>query len=195
MSCNDALREEAGRYLVVTDGVLTEATYFSRLNQLVRDTIVVKKQRHFADLLSVACNMKDAGGFDRVFIVCDIDEHCKNQKSRDVFNVFIRGARDAGITVVCSHESFEVWLLCHKATVPSECKDRKIAQKIAEELGLLRGNNAKLIVDREVSTSSIKRASREAKRLRRAYGGNVLEDGPTTDVDKIIDLLDFGDIE
>ncbi len=184
-------REEANRYLVVTDGRITETSYFERLNRLSKDVIIVESVKHFKDLVRVALRMMSNGNYDSVFIVCDIDEHCKNANNRVSFEELLGEARKKHIIPLCSHESFEVWLLCHKMLVTAEARDRKNAQRMAEDLGLLRGKNAKLIADETVTVETIALASEEAKRLRRVYGDNVLDDGPTTDVDGLIDLLKF----
>lgn len=181
--------EEAERYLVVTDGTLTEKTYFEIVNRLARDVVLVKKVKHTKDLVSVAIAMRDAGNFDEVFIVCDVDEHCKNVTSRAAFEALIDEAHKNGIMVLCSHECFEVWLLAHEQKVPSEAKDRRIAQDLTEMAGMLTGNNAKLVVEKKITVKSIEAASLEAKRLRRTYGEKVLDDGPITNIDKLIDRI------
>lgn len=182
-------REETKRYLVVTDGTLTEKTYFEMVNRLARDVILVKKVRHTPELVKIAADMKETGNFDGVFIVCDIDEHCKNTISRSAFETLIADARNNDIEVLCSHECFEVWLLAHKQQVPSEAKSRKLAQNLAEKAGLLVGKNAKIVISKEITAATIAVASQEAKRLRKTYGGNVLDDGPTTDIDRMIDRI------
>jgi len=185
------MRNEAKRFLIVTDGTLTEVTYFERLNQLSDDVIVAKKVQHFGDLVEKACEMKDNGNFDKVFIVCDIDEHCSNPRSRKAFEAMLVEAAQFDIEVVCSNEAFEIWILAHKEAVPSTAKSRKVVQTLAKQAGLLTGNNAKLVVAREITSGRVNKACQEAKRLRRAYGSNILEDGPLTEVDKIVDRLNL----
>lgn len=185
-------RQEAKRFLIVTDGILTEKTYFERVNRLSRDNIIVKKVKHSKDLVSVAQRMQKDGKFDKTYIVCDIDEHCKNTASKTSFEHMINEARRHNIEFICSHESFEVWLLCHKDKVPSMAKDRKYAQKLAEKQKLLKGNNAKVVVDESINKDSILAAIDEAERLRNTYGNHILDDRPTTDVDKIIKNIDIG---
>ena len=89
--------------------------------------------------------------------------------------------------MVClSNESFEIWLLAHKITIPKDVGNRKKAARQAIDEGILDPGNKKSIVGGALACSDIGHALREADRLRRTYSENILKRKPGTDVDKFV---------
>ncbi len=183
-------REEAKRFKVITNGTKTEVGYFIRLNRLSIDNIEVETKKGFSldEMLELAQKIiaRSNGGYDEVCIVLDIDGQMDTKKEKIKLNKFIEDAKNAKVPVYLSNESFEIWLLSHKITVPKNASKREIATKLALEEGLLDDERRKQVVEEEITVSSIARALVEALRLRKEYGKDITKSKPTTDVDLLV---------
>ena len=183
-------REEAKRFKVITNGTKTEVGYFIRLNRLSIDNIEVETKKGFSldEMLELAQKIiaRSNGGYDEVCIVLDIDGQMDTKKEKIKLNKFIEDAKNAKVPVYLSNESFEIWLLSHKITVPKNASKREIATKLALEEGLLDGERRKQVVEEEITVRSIARALVEALRLRKEYGNDITKSKPTTDVDLLV---------
>ena len=183
-------REEAKRFKVITNGTKTEVGYFIRLNRLSIDNIEVEAKKGFSldEMLEFAQKIiaRSNGGYDEVCIVLDIDGQMDTKKEKIKLNKFIEDAKNAKVPVYLSNESFEIWLLSHKITVPRNASKREIATKLALKEGLLDDERRKQVVEEEITVSSIARALVEALRLRKEYGKDITKSKPTTDVDLLV---------
>lgn len=180
------------RYLIVTDGLLTESGYFEKLKPLINDVLeVVAKNKDVDDLVDEAIRRMNRGTFDGVFVVCDVDERLKSEASRKKLMNAMCMAEKNGVRFCLSNESFEVWLLAHITKVNSADGSRGIAHTRALKMGIVCGNNGKEIVDNFMTKDNISRAIDEAKRLKTVYGENVLDSSPNTDVFSILEKLEF----
>lgn len=183
-------REEAKRFKVITNGTKTEVGYFIRLNRLSIDNIEVETKKGFSldEMLELAQKIiaRSNGGYDEVCIVLDIDGQMDTKKEKIKLNKFIEDAKNAKVPVYLSNESFEIWLLSHKITVPKNASKREIATKLALKEGLLDDERRKQVVEEEITVSSIARALVEALRLRKEYGKDIIKSKPTTDVDLLV---------
>lgn len=183
-------QEQAKRYFVITNGVRTETDYFFWLNDIAYDTIDVKSDKGLSldDMLEIAerIQKKVADDYDGIIIVLDIDDQLDSKKSKKNLKKFLAHAKAIGVTVCLSNESFEIWLLAHKVTVPKDAGDRKKATKQAISEGLLDPSNKKSIVDGALKGTDISHALKETSRLRRTYSENILKCKPGTDVDRFV---------
>ena len=162
-------RDLCQRFLIVTDGVVTERGYFERVKYLTRDSIriVARSSKDIDELVNIALAMKSNSDYDFVAVVCDIDQRLQNNKTRETLERAIKLAEQNQIIICLSHESFEVWLLAHFGNVSSRAKERNQAQEMALK-------------------ESILVALKEVERMRKVYGSDILSSAPMTDVDMIV---------
>lgn len=183
-------REEAKRFKIITNGIKTETGYFVRLNRLSADNIEVETKKGFSldEMLKLARRIiiRSNGSYDEVCIVLDIDGQMDTKKEKKKLYKFMEGAKSARVPVYLSNESFEIWLLSHKITVPRNASKREIATNIALREGLLNDERRKQVVEEEITASSITHALIEASRLRKEYGKEVTKSKPMTDVDLLV---------
>ncbi len=181
------VRRQHSRYLILTNGQVTELCYFDRINQLTQDSLVVKHQNgDVKKLVEKAITMKKTGDFDKAFVVCDIDDGLDLPGKRKRLREAEILAKKNGIILILSQESFEVWLLCHvMKKVPGRARHRSDAQDLAVKHGICVGTNQKSIIPTAITKESIATAAMEAKRLREVHG----EDGPFTDMDILVDSI------
>ena len=187
-------RREAKRIKVITDGLKTEFGYFTRLNQLSIDIVEPLARRGFSldDMLSEAKKIKESGAdYDEVCIAVDIDERLDSKRGRQNLEKFLETAREAGVPVYLSNESFEVWLLAHAISVPKRAGKRGEATRMALKQGLLDGRRKKEVVADAISVKSVQKALLEIRRLRKEYGEDVLRVKPMTDVDKMVEKIEL----
>lgn len=121
-----AFRNERKRFLVVTDGIVTEKTYFTYLNDIAHDQIIVKAKNVDVDkLLDMALDIRSKSSYDGVAVVCDIDERLKSDKSRKLLEETIMRAEENGVEMCLSHESFDIWVLMHSGKkIPAKVSER-----------------------------------------------------------------------
>lgn len=182
-------REQAKRFLVITNGVRTESDYFYWLNNYAYDIIEVSTDSGLSldDILDRAERAKDAEEkYDGIAIVLDIDDQLNDKRSKKNLKQFLSRAKDLDALVCLSNESFEVWLLAHKTTVPKKAGERKVAQELAIQLKILDSKNKKSILDEALQPEDVSRALKEAIRLRKAYSKNILKRKPGTDADLFV---------
>lgn len=188
-------RNEATRLLIVTDGFLTEPTYFEHINHLTKDVIKVHKENtNIGDLVKKATLLQDRAGnkYDAVFVVCDIDTRLEQQSTIKELHRAIDAAQKRNVKVILSHACIEVWLLCHVLdTIPSTIRDRTIARQLAKRHNVITGRKSKETNTSKITKPSIQHALEMAKKLRQAYGSDPTKDGPLTDVDIIVRMLHF----
>ncbi len=176
------------RFLIVTDGVVTERGYFERVKYLTRDSIriVARSSKDIDELVNIALVMKSNSDYDFVAVVCDIDQRLQNNKTRETLERAIKLAEQNQIIICLSHESFEVWLLAHFGNVSSRAKERNQAQEMALKKGIVRGRDGKVVVREIITKESILVALKEVERMRKVYGSDILTSAPMTDVDMIV---------
>ena len=142
-------------------------------------------------MLETAIKIKKNSDYDEVSIVMDIDQARKDKKEKSNLIDFLTKAEEAGIPVYLSNECFEVWLDCHKITLSRQAAKRKEAQRLARECGMIYEDANKEVNDKEVTKENIERAIKEAARLRKIFGSDILKDAPTTDIDKLMSKISF----
>lgn len=180
------------RFLIVTDGMITEQGYFERIKQLAYDSIkVVARNKDIDKLVELAKAIKEKSDYDTVAMVCDIDQRLQNEKSKKTLMHAISVAEKNGIIMCMSHESFEIWLLAHLGQVKSSMKNRAQAHDACIKKGIMKGSNGKEIVAEKITRDSILAAMAEVKRLRNTYGDSILVSAPMTEVDKIMSKIVF----
>lgn len=186
-------RKLCKRFLVITDGIITEQGYFERVKRLTRDSIkiVSRSSKDIDKLVELAIKMKKNSDYDVVAIVCDIDQRLQSEKSKNTLIGAIANARKNGIMMCLSHESFEVWLLAHVGQIKSNMKSREQAQRLALKKGIVKGRDGKEIVVEKITKESIKAAVAEVQRLRGASGNNIIANAPMTDVDKLVSVINL----
>lgn len=154
-------RPRKRRYLVVTNGEVTEPQYFSGLTAELGDVVI--EVRHFrADPAALAAKAKDlkaseesednatgsrsADGFQRVFVVTDVDQFTAEQ-----FKAAKRTCKASGMELVISNPCFEVWLVDHLLCCPETFTETRDVEGKAVELKIVGGSH-----DKHVDYSVIK---------------------------------------
>lgn len=186
-------RNERKRFKIVTNGILTEFGYFTYVGKIANDIIDIKPchGKSLDEILGIAIKIKNNSDYDEVDIVIDVDQARKDKKEQSNLIDFLAKAEEAGILVYLSNECFEVWLDCHKITLSRQAAKREEAQRLAIECGMIYEDAKKEVNVGEVTKKNIERAIKEAIRLRRAFGDNILKDAPTTDIDKLMSKISF----
>ena len=186
-------RRARKRFLILTDGVITERGYFENIKRLTRDSIkvVARSSKDIDALVDMAIEMRGRSDYNYVAVVCDIDQRLEDLKSRRTLENAIKIAESSGVMVCLSHESFEIWLLAHHGEVRSEARNRVKAHELAVQSGIVKGRKGKEIVPEKFTRGNIKDAIAEAERLRKTYGSDILRSSPLTDVDRVVGLMGF----
>lgn len=119
------------RFLIITDGVMTEQGYFERIKRLTRDSIriISRGSKDIDKLVELAIKTKNNSEYDYVAIVCDIDQRLQSERSKQTLINATLNANRNDIIVCLSNESFEIWLLAHFCQIKSVMKNREHAQK------------------------------------------------------------------
>jgi hypothetical protein len=113
-------REPKRRFLIVCEGEVTEKRYFEHARRLLRSLIELEISaggdpkalvERAAEIKrksdEMASRQKDDNlRYDRVWCVCDVDEHPRLRDAR-------QQARDNGINMAVSNPCFELWALLH----------------------------------------------------------------------------------
>ncbi len=192
-----ANRPLRSKFKIFTDGVETEKNYFIDLNKIVPNIIDITAKNEDVDkLVNLAIAYKQSeqydGEYDEVCIVCDIDERLKSRKSAISLKNAILLAKQNGINIYLSNESFEVWILAHFGPVPSEAQNRTKASHLLKSMKVMTGAKSKRLLEKYLTAESVKTAIKNCKSLRNAYNceGDILNaSGPATDVDKLVKAL------
>ena len=194
-------RPRRRRYLVVTNGEVTEPEYFHGL-QTELDNVVLEV-RHFrrdpSALASVAGDLKrsesasavskGADDFAGVFAVTDVDDFPPEQ-----FRRARRVCKEAGVELIVSNPCFEVWLIDHFVTCADAYALTRDVERKAAELGLTGGERNKHVVyDRlrgkhELACVNAARHNTEERRFSRRSFGN-LAFAPWTDMPDLMARL------
>lgn len=145
-------RSRGKRYLIVTNGKVTEKEYFERLVDLygLRGRVVIDKGAAGRDpktLVERAADLKAKedkearrerfDSWESVWAVTDVD----------AFSMFAAQqlARQEAVGLAVSNPCFEVWLIDHMIVCPESCSETKACEKKAQELGVTcsRGEKSK----------------------------------------------------
>ena len=145
-------RSRGKRYLIVTNGKVTEKEYFERLVDLygLRGRVVIDKGAAGRDpktLVERAADLKAKedkearkerfDSWESVWAVTDVDG----------FSMFAAQqlARQEAVGLAVSNPCFEVWLIDHMIVCPESCSETKACEKKAQELGVTcsRGKKSK----------------------------------------------------
>lgn len=145
-------RSRGKRYLIVTNGKVTEKGYFERLVDLygLRGRVVIDKGAAGRDpktLVERAADLKAKedrearrerfDSWESVWAVTDVD----------AFSMFAAQqlARQEAVGLAVSNPCFEVWLIDHMIVCPESCSETKACEKKAQELGVTcsRGKKSK----------------------------------------------------
>lgn len=145
-------RSRGKRYLIVTNGKVTEKEYFERLVDLygLRGRVVIDKGAAGRDpktLVERAADLKAKedkearrerfDSWESVWAVTDVD----------AVSMFAAQqlARQEAVGLAVSNPCFEVWLIDHMIVCPESCSETKACEKKAQELGVTcsRGKKSK----------------------------------------------------
>lgn len=136
-------RSRGKRYLIVTNGKVTEKEYFEKLVDLygLRGRVVIDKGAAGRDpktLVERAADLKAKedrearkerfDSWESVWAVTDVDG----------FSMFAAQqlARQEAVGLAVSNPCFEVWLIDHMIVCPESCSETKACEKKAQELGV-----------------------------------------------------------
>lgn len=181
------------RFLIITDGVMTEQGYFERIKRLTRDSIriISRGSKDIDKLVELVIKTKNNSEYDYVAIVCDIDQRLQSERSKQTLINATLNANRNDIIVCLSNESFEIWLLAHFCQIKSVMKNREHAQNAAIKQGIVKGRDGKEIVADMITKDSVFTAMNEVERLRGVYGKDVITSAPMTDVDRLVSKINF----
>lgn len=173
-------RSRGKRYLIVTNGKVTEKEYFERLVDLygLRGRVVIDKGAAGRDpktLVERAADLKAKedkearkerfDSWESVWAVTDVDG----------FSMFAAQqlARLEAVGLAVSNPCFEVWLIDHMIVCPEFCSETKACEKKAQELGVTcsRGKKSKLLEKSKAIGFPITK-ERVDKALQNAQGHN-----------------------
>lgn len=197
----NASRHRRPRYLVVSNGAVTERQYFEALNRMFSEVRIVYKRKAVSPskLAKMACDLKEseeqddqADHYRKVWVVADVDQY---EDIADAERICLKN----GIGFIISNPCFEVWLLDHKRPCPSSIQDTDSATRAAAKENITTGSNHKYIVDDVLTSEAIDTALHNAiqhnttdrKRSRESLKstGN-LQFAPWTDMPEMIKELE-----
>lgn len=173
-------RSRGKRYLIITNGKVTEKEYFERLVDLygLRGSVVIDKGAAGRDpktLVERAADLKAKedkearrerfDSWESVWAVTDVDG----------FSMFVAQqlARQEAVGLAVSNPCFEVWLIDHMIVCPEFCSETKACEKKAQELGVTcsRGKKSKSLEKSKAIGFPITK-ERVDKALQNAQGHN-----------------------
>lgn len=173
-------RSRGKRYLIVTNGKVTEKEYFEKLVDLygLRGRVVIDKGAAGRDpktLVERAADLKAKedrearkerfDSWESVWAVTDVDG----------FSMFAAQqlARQEAVGLAVSNPCFEVWLIDHMIVCPESCSETKACEKKAQELGATcsRGKKSKSLEKSKAIGFPITK-ERVDKALQNAQGHN-----------------------
>lgn len=189
------------RYLVVSNGAVTERQYFEALTRMFSEVVIEYKQKAVSPskLAKMACDLKEseeqddqADHYRKVWVVADADQY---EDIAAVERICLKN----GIEFIISNPCVEVWLLDHKRPCLSSIQDTDSAIRAAAKAKITTGSNHKYIVDDVLTSEAIDTALHNAvqhntadrKRSRESLKstGN-LEFAPWTDMPEVIKELE-----
>lgn len=173
-------RSRGKRYLIVTNGKVTEKECFEKLVDLygLRGRVVIDKGAAGRDpktLVERAADLKAKedrearkerfDSWESVWAVTDVDG----------FSMFAAQqlARQEAVGLAVSNPCFEVWLIDHMIVCPESCSETKACEKKAQELGVTcsRGKKSKSLEKSKAIGFPITK-ERVDKALQNAQGHN-----------------------
>jgi hypothetical protein len=142
-------REVAPAYcLIVTEGTETEVNYFENIKDIINKNYKgrIKVQpialrvkgigKSTCALVKEAVKRRSLGSFSDVWVVFDKDDNID-------FDDAIKLAKDEGLNVAWSNESFELWLLLHFQDLNSPLTRNYYESKLDSHFKRLNYNNGK----------------------------------------------------
>ena len=170
-------RSRGKRYLIVTNGKVTEKEYFEKLVDLYGRVVIDKGAagRDPKTLVERAADLKAKedrearkerfDSWESVWAVTDVDG----------FSMFAAQqlARQEAVGLAVSNPCFEVWLIDHMIVCPESCSETKACEKKAQELGVTcsRGKKSKSLEKSKAIGFPITK-ERVDKALQNAQGHN-----------------------
>lgn len=194
-------RPRKRRFLVVTNGEVTERQYFKGLQAELGD-VVIDVRSDKADPASLAkyalglakreggsSKKRDDEGFQAIYVVTDVDQFTSAQ-----FKIASATCSKAGMELIVSNPCFEVWLVDHLASCPESHTEARDVERRAAELKIVSGSRNK-----HVEYSCISGKGREAcanarrhNTSRRAAKRALLDDmrfAPWTDMPEVFERM------
>ena len=191
------------RYLVVTNGEVTEPGYFKYLESEIGHAVFTirtstEDPSSLANLAYRICSReRESGtssldGVEAVFVVTDVDAFTASQ-----FQSAQHTCKRGEMELVISNPCFEVWIIDHLTVCPESCSVTKEAERKAKDLGLVGGSRNKYVtldaIDGQLTNACVNAArhNTEERRKRRETLGRM-DFGPWTDMPKLIERVDNG---
>lgn len=129
-------REQHRRFLVVTEGKVTERRYFDYVRRNLRSVSITVKpvgespERVVNEAIRISTGERQAARqardrantFDEVWVVIDVDEHT-------YLDAAVAKAHAHGINVALSNPCFEVWLIAHLSNEYAEFSSPAAAKR------------------------------------------------------------------
>lgn len=201
---NGNVRPRKKRYLVVTNGEVTEAQYFKGLEKELGDVVIEVRsyKKDPSALADAAKDLKDreanasnslgnrgSDDFQRIYVVTDVDDFTVKQ-----FQDARRTCKDEGMELIITNPCFEVWLVDHLVCCPDTYSEARDAERKASELGIVGGSRNKHVVYANIEGKSGQACKNAAihntpERRRKRDQLNDLDFGPWTDMPAVIGLL------
>ena len=171
---NGNMRPRKKRYLVVTNGEVTEPQYFKGLEK---------------ENASNTSGNRGVDGFQRVFVVTDVDDFTVKQ-----FQDARRICKNEGMEFIITNPCFEVWLVDHLVCCPGAYTEAKDAERKAAELGIVGGSRDKHVVYASIEGKRAQACENASvhntdERKRKRSQLNSLDFGPWTDMPAVIGRL------
>lgn len=142
-------REIAPAYcLIVTEGKKTEVNYFENIKQIINKNYSERVKIEKIDLevkglgkgtcalVREAVKIRSLENYSEVWVVFDKDDFMD-------FDTAIKLARDEGLNVAWSNESFELWILLHFQDLSSAINRKMYESKLNNHFKKLNFNNGK----------------------------------------------------
>lgn len=194
-------RPRKTRYLVVTNGEVTERQYFNGLEAELGSVVIsVRPFRADPSVLAdkakvlkakeeAASGVRGADGFQGVFVVTDVDQFTAEQ-----FQKARRTCKDSNMVLIISNPCFEIWLVDHLMRCPDAFTVAKDVERKAVELGIIGGSHNKHVNysaiegKRDDACANARSHNTPERQRTRAQLGSM-SFGPWTDMPDIVDQL------
>ena len=180
---------------VLSEGELTEPSYFSEWARRHRDTVRLKLEdggmtpdalvRTAKQYLKNRRPRRADPDFDEIWCVFDTDQHPNLAQA-------INEAGQSGIEVAVSNPCFELWFVLHVQDQTGHI-DRHDVQRLSNELRLSEGKKIRDTA-RNTLVEAFETAKQRAQALdeRHAGNGSPPRENPSTDVWRLVDRLRNG---
>lgn len=170
------VRRQKETLLVITNGERTECDYFEGLRKEPWVTVTLRTRFHNGepnDAVTLAVQISQSDEYDKVWVVCDVDEY-------DV-SLAIQRSREGEIDLALSVPSFEVWLILHLSIKCPGFNDAvQAGQYLAKLLPKWDKANLRFADFRDGVAPAIQRAKSR---------GEPPADNPSTDVWRLVEFL------